>query len=405
MNRESKRLRLGLGLDPRMVSMLLALAAIWIVLGVATGGLFLKPRNLYNLSIQTAVSAILSCGMVFVIVARQIDLSTGSLLAFTGVLTAYAQVHWLEGTPGAVWISIAVGLAAGIAVGVFQGFMVAYREIPALIVTLAGFLMYRAAAFLVAEGQTIAPLDETYQRLGGGGAGSIGVTASWLLGAVGCAWVTWNVWGTRRERAKYGADQAPVWLDGAKVVAAIAAIVAFVAVMASYPDVTLAEDGGDAPGMGIGVPVLILIIVIVALSFIAHRTRFGRYVFAYGGNPESALLAGINTRWLLVKVFVMMAILSTIAAVITTARLNAGANSIGQWAELYAIAAAVIGGTSLRGGEGSVVGAVVGALLLQSLDNGLVLLDVSVSKRQIVVGLVLLAAGDFDAWYSRRRAR
>jgi D-xylose transport system permease protein len=177
--------------------------------------------------------------------------------------------------------------------------------------------------------------------------------------------------------------------------------------MASYPDITRAESEteGSAPGMGIGVPVLILIVVVVVLSFLAHRTRFGRYVFAYGGNPESALLAGINTRWVLVKIFVMMGILSTIAAVITTARLNAGANSIGQLAELYAIAAAVIGGTSLRGGEGSVPGAVVGALILQSLDNGLVLLDVAVSKRQIVVGLVLLVAGVFDVLYTRRRPR
>jgi D-xylose transport system permease protein len=401
-----RRQRPGLGLDPRMISMLLALVAIWIVLGLATGGLFLTPRNLYNLSIQTSAIAVISCGMVFVIVARQIDLSTGSLLAFTGVLMAYAQVQWLEGHAGAAWLSIAIGLGAGIAVGLFQGFALAYRGIPALVVTLAGFLMYRAAAFLVAEGQTIAPLDETYQRLGGGGAGSIGVTWSWLVGALGCGWLAWHVWGTRRERTKYAADQAPVWLDVAKVIVGAGAIAGFVAVMASYPDITQAEDNGTAPpGMGIGVPVLILIVVVIVLSFLAHRTRFGRYVFAYGGNPESALLAGINTRWVLVKIFVMMGILSTIAAVITTARLNAGANSIGQFAELYAIAAAVIGGTSLAGGVGSVPGAVLGALVIQSLENGLVLLDVSSAKRQVIIGLVLLAAGQFDVFYTRRRPR
>ena len=385
--------------------MLLVLAAIWVALEIATDGVFLTPRNLYNLSIQTSTSAVITCGMVFVIVARQIDLSVGSLLAFTGVFTAFAQVRWFEGNDQAWLLSILVGLAAGAAVGVFQGFWVAYRRIPALVITLAGFLMYRGAAFLVARGETIAPLDETYQRLGGGAAGSIGVAASWLVGAVGCAWLGWYVWSTRRERAKYTADQAPAWIDVVKVLVGIAAILAFVLVMVRYPDRTREDEAGNAPGMGIGVPVLILIVVVVTLTFVAHRTRFGRYVFAYGGNPESAVLAGINTRWLLVKIFIMMGILSAIAAVITTARLNAGANSIGQFAELYAIAAAVIGGTSLAGGVGSVPGAVVGALFIQSLQNGLVLLDVGSPQQQITIGLVLIAAGQFDVWYSERKAR
>jgi D-xylose transport system permease protein len=343
--------------------------------------------------------------MVFVIVARQIDLSVGSLLAFTGVLTAFAQVRWLEGNPYAWILSILIGLATGAAVGLFQGWWIAYRGIPALVVTLAGLLMYRGAAFEVAEGQTIAPLDETYQRLGGGAAGSIGSTASWVVGAVGCAWLAWHVWSTRRERAKYTADQAPVWVEVLKVVVGIAAIVAFVMVMTRYPDPTRADEEGNAPGMGIGVPVLILIAVVLALTFVAHRTRFGRYLFAYGGNPESAMLAGINTRWLLVKLFMLMGLLSTLAAVITTARLNSGPNSIGQAAELYAIAAAVIGGTALAGGEGSVVRAVVGALIIQSLDSGMVMLDIAVARRQIVIGLVLILASWFDVVYTKRRAR
>ena len=389
----------------RTVTMLIALVAIWIAFEVLADGTFLTPRNLYNLSIQTSAVAVIACGMVFVIVARQIDLSAGSLLAFTGVLTAFAQVRWFEGSSYAWIFSIIVGLAAGSAVGLFQGWWVAYRGVPALIITLAGFLMYRGAAFLVADGQTIAPLDETYQRLGGGAAGSIGVTASWFVGALGCAWLAWYVWSTRRERAKYTSDQAPVWVDVAKVVVGTAAILAFVMVMARYPDRTRMDEAGNAPGMGIGVPVLILICVVVALTFIAHRTRFGRYIFAYGGNPESAMLAGINTRWVVVKIFILMGILSTLAAIITTARLNAGANSIGQFAELYAIAAAVIGGTALSGGDGSVARAVVGAIIIESLNNGMGLLDVHTAKRQIVIGLVLIVAGWFDVAYNRRRMR
>ncbi|HET7506343.1 MAG TPA: sugar ABC transporter permease [Kofleriaceae bacterium] len=398
--------RLSHGLDPRMVSMLLALAAIWIALHILTDGVFLTPRNLYNLSIQASAIAVIACGMVFVIVARQIDLSVGSLLAFTGVLTAAAQVRWMETHPTTGWIlSILVGFAAGALVGVFQGWWIAYRGIPALVVTLAGFLMYRGAAFLVAEGQTIAPLDPTYDRLGGGPEGSIGAPASWAAAGAGCAWLVWYVWNTRRQRARYSAESAPAWLDVAKVVLGIAAIVAFVAMMVAYPNRTRLDADGDPLGTGIGIPVLLLIGVVVVLSFLAHRTRFGRHVFAYGGNPESVVLAGINTRFLVVKIFIMMGILCTIAAVITTARLDAGTNSLGQLAELYAISAAVIGGTSLAGGVGSVPGAVVGALIIQSLDNGMVLLDIAVAKRQIFIGLVLIAAVWFDVVYTRRQAR
>jgi D-xylose transport system permease protein len=403
--RSTQPRRRGLGLDPRMVSMLLALLAIWVGLEVATHGLFLTPRNLYNLSIQTSAIGVIACGMVFVIVARQIDLSVGSVLAFTGVILAYAQVNWMAGTTIGWLSSIALGLVAGIVVGAFQGWWVAYRGVPALVVTLAGLLMYRGAAFEVAEGQTIAPLDETYQRLGGGGAGSLGVSLSWAVGALGCAWLIWQVWGTRRERAKYTHDHGPAWLDVVKVVVGVAAILGFVAVMAAYPNRTQLDSDGEPIGMGIGIPVLILIGVAATLTFITQRTRFGRYVFAYGGNPDAATLAGIQTKWLVVKIFMMMGVLSTIAAVITTARLNAGTNSLGQLAELNAISAAVIGGTSISGGIGSVPGAVIGALIIQSLDNGLVLLDIAVARRQIVVGLVLILAVYFDVVYTRRQTR
>jgi D-xylose transport system permease protein len=394
------------GLDPRMVSMVLALLGVWIALQILTDGIFLTPRNLYNLSIQTSAVAIIACGMVFVIVARQIDLSVGSLLAFTGVFTAYAQVYWLEGYATWGWVlSIVCGIGAGIAVGAFQGWWIAYRGVPAFIVTLAGFLMYRGAAFLVAEGQTIAPLNITYQRLGGGAAGSIGEAASWVVGAVGCAWLIWQVWHTRSELSRYGAEKPPMWVDALKVAVGTVAILGFVGVMVSYPNVTRSDESGNPIGMGIGIPVLILMVVVSVLTFIAQRTRFGRYVFAYGGNPEAALLAGINTKWLLLKIFIMMGVLSTIASVIVTARLNAGANSIGLQMELYAISAAVIGGTSLLGGIGKVPGAVLGALFIQSLDSGMVLLDVSSAQRQITIGLVLIVAAWFDYVYTKRRTR
>jgi D-xylose transport system permease protein len=158
-------------------------------------------------------------------------------------------------------------------------------------------------------------------------------------------------------------------------------------------------------GKGIAVPVLILIGVVAALSFVSQRTRFGRYVFAFGGNPEAALLSGIPTLRVQLYLFMLMGALAALAGMITTARLNSGANSIGQMAELYVIAAAVIGGTSLSGGVGSIPGCIVGALLIQSLDNGMVLLDVGSAKRQILIGLVLIAAVWFDVVYNRKAAR
>ncbi|MET1027644.1 MAG: sugar ABC transporter permease [Dongiaceae bacterium] len=401
----------NLGIDPRFSSMVLALIVIWVALQILTGGLFLTPRNLYNLSIQTCVTAVMACGMVFVIVARQIDLSVGSLLAFTGMVLAYTQVHIfaagteLGGSDLAWIISILAGIAVGVLVGIFQGMWISIAGIPAFVVTLAGYLMYRGAAFLVTDGQTISPLHPTYEKIGGGIGGSIGPTASSILGVVAAIWVVFHVWNTRHQRQRYGATQAPVWADGLKVAIGCAVIAGFVYMMNAYPDPSNRDAAGNPVGKGIGIPVLILLAVMIVLTFIATRTRFGRYVFAYGGNPEAALLSGINTKRLLISVFALMGSLSAIAAVITTARLNSGANSIGTLQELYVIAATVIGGTSLSGGLGSIPGAVIGALIIQSLDNGMVLLDVSSAQRQIFIGLILIGAVWFDTVYNKRMGR
>jgi D-xylose transport system permease protein len=394
------------GFDPRFTSLVLALALIWVALAVATDGIFLSPRNLYNLSIQTCVTAIMACGMVFIIVARQIDLSVGSQMAFTGMVIAWAQVTWLGAeTPGAWLLSIGAGIVAGVMVGLFHGWWTAHREVPAFVVTLGGYLMWRGAAFLVADGQTLAPLSLSYQRLGGGVHGSIGTFWSWVAAGLACALVVFAALNARRSRARYGAAMAPAWADFVKVAVGCAAIVGFVAVMNAYPDPSAAVEGATPPGKGIGVPVLILIAVAAVLNTVARQTRFGRYVFAYGGNPEAALLSGLPTKRVLLLLFALMGALAAIAAVITTSRLNSGTHSIGQMAELYVIAATVIGGTSLAGGSGTIPGAIVGALLIQSLDNGMVLMDVSSAKRQIAIGLILIGAVWLDLVYTRKVAR
>src|SRR5215831_17222107 len=389
------------GFDPRFTSLVLALLVIWIALAVATDGIFLTPRNLYNLSIQTCVTAIMACGMVYLIVARQIDLSVGSQIAFTGMVIAFVQVRWLgPEAPFAGTASIALGIAAGMALGAFQGWWTAYRGLPAFLVTLAGYLMFRGAAFLVADGQTLAPLSTTYQRIGGGVGGSIGESWSWVLGIAACACILAQALYARRSRARYNASMAPAWADASRAAVKCAAVIAFVAVMSAYPDPV-----NEGEGKGIGIPVLILAAVAMALTVVAQRTRFGRHVFAYGGNPEAAFLSGLRTKRVVMSLFVLMGALSAVAAVITTSRLNSGTHSLGQMAELYVIAATVIGGTSFAGGIGTIPGAIVGALMIQSLDNGMVLMDVSSANRQIFIGLILIAAVWADNLYTRRIAR
>ena len=392
-----------LHLDPRLSSMIAALIVIAVVLNVMTKGLFLSPENLYNLSIQTCVIAVMACGMVYVIVARQIDLSVGSLLAFSGMAAAWTQTRAFPPGSTAGWIaSIGVALVLGAAVGAIQGALVAKMRIPAFIVTLAGYLMFRGAAFLVSDGQTLAPLHPTYQAIGGGVDGAIGVQASIVLGLLAAAWVSWHVCARRRDQRRYGIEPATIWVDALKVVLMCAAIAGFVWTMCLAPDFTNVDEAGEPRGRGIGIPVLILLAIVALMTFVAQRTRYGRYVFAYGGNPEAALLSGLATTWLVWSLFILTGVLAAIASVITTARLGAGANSIGQLAELYVISAAVIGGTSFAGGIGSVPGAVLGALLIQTLDNGMVLLDVSSPMRQIFIGIVLIVSVWFDVVYQKR---
>jgi D-xylose transport system permease protein len=386
------------GLDTRLLAMLGALVVIWIVLDLLAGGLFLTPRNLFNLAVQGSAVGIMATGMVLVIVARHIDLSVGSVLGFVGMSIAFLQVEVLP--LGAAWnwpLTILAGLALGAVVGVWQGLWVAYGGVPAFVVTLGGLLIFRGAAFEITDGRTVAPLDPVYQLLGGGVDGSIGATASWALGLLAVAAVVYFSVRARGKRARYGFPVKPLWAELAMICAWSAIIIGFVMVMNAYT-----KPRSDIP-RGIPVPVLILLGVVIVMTFISRFTKFGRYVFAMGGNPEAAALSGINVKRTTVMIFVVMGVLCAVAAVVTSARLNAGTNSMGTLAELNVIAAAVIGGTSLAGGLGTVPGAILGAVIMQSLDNGMVLLGVSSSLRSIVIGLVLVAAVWFDVVYNRNR--
>ena len=393
------RLLQRVDIDNRMLAMIIALLMIWVVLNILTGGIFLTARNLYNLAVQSSVVGIMATGMVLVIVCRHIDLSVGSLLGFTGMVIAYLQVHVFP--LGAVWnwpLTILCGLVLGALMGLWQGWWISYRGVPSFVTTLAGLLMFRGAAYLVTDGRTVAPMDKTYQILGGGIDGSIGATWSWILAGVVIVWMLTHTLLVRRSCRKYGFEVKPLWVQLLFLSIGTALVCGFVLVMNSYY-----KPRTEIP-RGIPVPVLIMICVVVGMSLLAKITRFGRYVFAIGGNPEAAELSGIAVKKITTFVFMVMGILCGVAAVITTARLNAGANSMGMLAELNVIAAAVIGGTSLAGGQGAISGAILGAVIMQSLDNGMVLLGISSAMRQLVIGAVLILAVWFDVVYNKKRS-
>lgn len=405
--------------DTRMLGMLGALLLIWIVFNIFSEGRFLTPRNLWNLSVQTSSVAIMSTGMVLIIVTRHIDLSVGSILGFVAMVMGVMQTITLPALIGLespyTWvITLAAGIVIGGIIGGLHGYVIAYLTVPAFIVTLGGLLIWRGAAWWVTTGQTIAPMDTAFRLMGGGPYGSIGAFWSWVVGAIACLGIVLMIFSGRRNRKRFNFPLRPLWAELTLVTVGCGAVLGAVAVANSYPwpkgiikryaasNNIEVPEGGIFIAHGIAIPVLIAICVGIAMSFIANRTRFGRYVFAMGGNPEAAELAGINTRWVTMKIFILMGILCAIAGSISIARLNAATNAQGVLDELLVIAAAVIGGTSLSGGIGTIAGAMIGAVVMQSLQSGMVLLGVDAPFQNIVVGIVLVLAVWLDGQYRRR---
>ena len=411
-------------LDTRLLGMAGALLLIWVgfhLYGalVNGNGAFLTPRNLWNLSVQTSSIGIMATGMVLVIVTRHIDLSVGSVLGFVAMIMAIVQSRLLPGfielgSP-AIWIlAVLTGLLTGTLIGALHGWMIAYGRIPSFIVTLGGLLVWRGAAFLVARGETISPLDSTFVLLGGGPFGSVGAVGSWIVGGLACAAILWMLITGRQKRQKHGFVLRPVWAEALLAFLACGIVIGAVLLVNSYPwpkgivqqyataeGITVPE-GGLFISHGFALPVLILVAVTILMTILATRTRFGRYVFAIGGNPEAAELAGINTRWMTVKLFALMGFLTGLSSVVASARLNSATNSLGTFDELYVIAAAVIGGTSLAGGLGTIYGAILGALVMQSLQSGMVLIGFDAAIQQMVVGGVLVLAVYLDIMFRRK---
>ncbi len=404
------------GIDTRLLGMLIALAVIWIGFDAMSHGKFITSRNLWNLSVQSVSIGVMATGMVLIIVTRNIDLSVGSLLGFLGYTMALIQTQGKISVLGLnlsisslqqhrwyTWLlALAVGLALGALVGLFQGAMVAYVGVPAFIVTLGGFLAWRGLIFRTGgtKGQTLAPLDSTFRYLGGAPERSLGPWKTWLVVLVVCIGIVSTIVLARKRRSRHGLAVRSMAMDvGFAVGGCVATILGVYLIAVKYKSPTTGKS------VGLAYPVLILIGVTMVMTYLANRRRFGRYVYAFGGNPEAAELGGINTRRTVTYTYMVMGMLCAVSAAIQTARLNSATTNLGIQNELDVIAAAVIGGTSFSGGIGTIPGAVLGAVVMQSLRSGMSLLNIDSPSQDIVVGVVLVTAVAIDALLRVRNRR
>ncbi|MCL4516433.1 MAG: sugar ABC transporter permease [Firmicutes bacterium] len=358
-------------LDVRSYTMIIALVAIWVTFSILTDGSFLSARNLSMLARQMSITGILAVGMVLVIVAGHIDLSVGSVAGFTGAVAAILQVthHW--GTLPAILATLLVGLA----IGGWQAFWIAFRGVPAFIVTLSSMLVFRGGILLITKGITISPMRDSFKLIG---QGYVPPVYSLALGIAGGVIYLLLQLRNRRSRQKYGLEVLPWALEGLKIAGILVLLTLFVGVMLAYK--------------GIPIPVVIVLSLVLLMAFVAGNTTFGRHVYAVGGNREAAVLSGINVKKTNMIIFLIMGLLTALAGIVLTSRLDAATTSAGNMFELDAIAAAIIGGTSTLGGQGTIPGAIIGALVMATIDNGMSLMNVDYSLLTIVKGLVLVLA-------------
>ena len=351
---------------------------------------FLSPGNLTNIVLQYSYILVLAIGMVMVIVLGQIDLSVGSVVALTGAVSAVLVIR--NGQPW--WVGVIAAIVVGVLVGMWQGFWVAYVGIPGFIVTLAGMLLFRGMAQRVLENVSLSPFGGTYYDIANG------FSTNGLLGGYGVDVFTIVIfavavlgygvaqWRTRRGRLAYQQVVEALPLFILKLVA--------VAVLVMWFGYQLAQSRG-LPNV-----LIVLALLILAYSVVTQRSVFGRHIYAIGGNLNAAQLSGVKVRQVTFWVFVNMGMLAGVAGVVFSSRMNGAQPNAGQMFELDAIAAAFIGGASTTGGVGRVTGAMIGALIMAVMSNGMQLMGVPQSVQQMVKGLVLLLAVAFDVWNKRR---
>jgi D-xylose transport system permease protein len=362
----------------RAYTMVFALIAIWIFFQIKTRsdlypyGLFLHPVNLANLLKQMSVTGVLAVGMLLVIVARQIDLSVGSILGLVGGIAAMTQGWGLAA-------SLASAIVIGTIIGALQGSLVAYANIPSFIVTLGGLLTWRGVILYLSKGETIPVTLPVFRMLG---VALLTPASGIALAAIAIAAVIWTNIQRDRARRRYGLPVSSRAMLAVRIVVPSLLIALFIYMM-------------NIQG-GVPLPVIILLAVAIAGNFLTQNTTFGRYLYAIGSNPDAARLSGINSKRHIMIAFAILGGLVGVAALLHTGRVGSASPDAGTLMELDAIAACVIGGTSLMGGRGKVAGALLGALVMASLDNGMSLLSVENATQYIIKGMVLVAAVGFD---------
>ena len=382
-----------LAVDLRQYGILAALVAIILLFEALTGGRLLMPGNVNNLIQQNAYVLILAIGMVMVIIGGHIDLSVGSLVAMVGAVAGLAMNEWRLSW----WLAVVISLLVGALVGAWQGFWVAFVGVPAFIVTLAGMLLFRGLTLVLLYGGTIGGLPNEFVAIGAGWLpswlGQAGRTdiLTLVLGLVSCgALVAFQI------SARNGRRKLDLPVEGAaamwgKLAIAVVAIMAGSWQLANYS----------------GTPIILIILaaLIVGYSFLLNRSVFGRHIYAMGGNLFAAVMSGVKTRRVNFAIFVNMGVLAALAGVVSTSRAGGSVASAGQNYELDAIAAVFIGGAAVQGGVGTVVGAVIGALVMGVLNMGLSILSVDAAWQMAIKGLVLLLAVAFDLVNKRRGGR
>ncbi|WP_069172676.1 multiple monosaccharide ABC transporter permease [Streptomyces griseus] len=379
----------GMRRNMRQYGMLMALGLIVVLFAVWTDGDLLLPRNVSNLVLQNSYILILAIGMMLVIIAGHIDLSVGSLTAFIGAMAAVLMVENHLSWPLAVVLCLAIGAVAG----AVQGFFIAYLGIPSFIVTLAGMLLFRGLTEIFLKGQTLGPFPKDLQKVANGFLPEVGPDTNYhnltlLLGLALIVFVVFQEVRDRKRQQEFALDVPPTTLFLLKLVALVAAVLVVTLLLASYK----------------GAPVVLLIlgVLVVGFGYLMRNAIIGRHIYAIGGNLPAAKLSGVKDKKVTFLVFLNMGMLAALAGLVFAARFNAASPKAGLNFELEAIAASFIGGASMSGGVGTVLGAIIGGLVLGVLNNGMNLVGVGTDWQQVIKGAVLLAAVGFDVWNKRK---
>ena len=366
----------------RTVITLIVLAILIIVFSVLTNGSFITNRNISNLFRQTAIWAIMGLSMCWLIVTLGIDLSAGMVVGFLSCFIAVAEVKWGMGTAAALLLALAVSLM----IYFVQGFLVAYAGMAAFIVTLGGQLVFKGGMLLITQGSTIAPLHESTKIFG---QAYILSSVGYVIAVVACVAIVISSFRARQSKIKNNLPCDSMGKTIAWCVIYCVGILAVTAVICSYK--------------GVPMPVLIMLVLTLVMTFISTGTTFGRSIYAIGGNMKAAEFAGIKVKKNMLIMYIIHGVMMWVAGVILAARLNAGSTSSGLNYELDAIASTVIGGTSFAGGIGKPSGAIIGALIMTTIDNGLSMMNVDAAWQYVSKGLIIVFAVLMDQLRTRRK--